>query len=217
MVTQINIQAEIIDIRQDVPVVGDTFLVDTNVWVFQVYMKNPPKQIEQRRKVGAYTKYLQQVRSIGATPSYSGLILAELAHVIEREEGRIYARRNGIDLANSQVSRRFPKEYRHKYPVERAKVVAQIVTAWQEIKNIAIPLDLNITEETTNAALQRFKTQALDGYDLFLLEAIDRAGVDKVQVLTDDQDYSTVPDIQVFTSNLFVLQQAQQQNKLLVR
>ncbi len=56
-------------------------------------------------------------------------------------------------------------EYRHEQspPVERAKVIAEVESAWIQVQSLAVPVDLNVNEEVTNAAMTRFKTQALDG------------------------------------------------------
>ena len=77
-------------------------------------------------------------------------------------------------------------------------------------------MDLKVDESTTNAALTQFQTQALNGYDLLMLEAISRAGAGQVKIITDDIDYAVVPGIQVFTSNNSVIQLATAQNKILV-
>jgi predicted nucleic acid-binding protein len=66
-----------------------------------------------------------------------------------------------------------------------------------------------------NAAIQRFQSEPLDGYDLFLLEAAKAAGISKV--ITDDGDFSGVPGIQMFTKNQRVLTAAQTRGKLVVR
>jgi hypothetical protein len=83
------------------------------------------------------------------------------------------------------------------------------------VKAIAIPIKLTVDDATTDAAINRFTTQAVDGYDLLLLEAISKAG--QFQVVTDDIDYSVVSDIEVFTSNNRLIQEAATQNKLVVR
>jgi hypothetical protein len=108
-----------------------------------------------------------------------------------------------------------PKEYRHDDPAERATVVAEIQATWNAVKAMGAPLPHHVDEPTTDAALARLPTQGLDGYDLFLLEAISQAGI--VQVLTDDGDYCTVPGIQLFTANVRVLTLALAQGKLLTR
>lgn len=80
---------------------------------------------------------------------------------------------------------------------------------------MADSLDVSLDDTTTDAALQRFQNERLDRYDLFILEAMQKAGV--VQVLTDDGDYCTVAGIQVFTANTNVITAAQSQGKLLTR
>jgi hypothetical protein len=129
--------------------------------------------------------------------------------VIERIELDIYNRNNGLSLKI--------KEYRHNYSTERANVVAEVQSAWSQVEVIAISADLTINDDIARAALNRLQAQAIDGYDLLILEAISRAGTGQIQVITDDMDYATVPNIQVFTSNQRVIQAAIAQGKLLYR
>jgi len=133
-----------------------------------------------------------------------GLSLAELAHVIERTEREIFGLQDGQN-----------KEFRHNYPAARARVAAEVKTAWEQVKSLSAPIDILINDPTTDAALMHFQAQAVDGYDLFLLEATMRAGV--AQVITDDGDYSAVSGIRVFTSNNAVVTAAAAQGKLLRR
>jgi hypothetical protein len=107
------------------------------------------------------------------------------------------------------------KEYRHNYPNERMNVVAEVQSAWSQVKALAVSVDLRVDDATTDAALNRFQTQAVDGYDLLLLEAISRAEAGKIKIITHDMDYAVVPDIQVFTTNNNVIQAANRQKKLL--
>jgi hypothetical protein len=55
----------------------------------------------------------------------------------------------------------------------------------------------------------------LDGYDLLILEAMEKAGVK--QIITDDGDYVNVSGITVFTANNSAIAAATSQGKLLVR
>jgi hypothetical protein len=96
-------------------------------------------------------------------------------------------------------------------------MVAEVQSAWSQVEAIAASADLKINDAIAKSALNRFQTQAVDGYDLLILEAISRAGAGQVRVITDDMDYATVPNIQVFTSNRNVIQTASQQGKLLRR
>jgi hypothetical protein len=203
----LEIKADVIDIQNDIPIKSDIFLVDTNVWLWQSYenagFTAKPYQINY------YPEYLDKAREQGATLSYSVLTLAELASVIERIERDIYNQNNGLSLK--------PKDYRHNYPNERAKIVKEVESVWNQIESIAISADLTINDEVAKAALTRFQSQAVDGYDLLILEAICRAGAEQIQIITDDMDYATVPNIQMFTSNLNVIRSAKAQQKLLRR
>jgi hypothetical protein len=161
MIINLNVQSEVIDIRTDRPQQSDIFLVDTNVWVWQTY----PNARTSPTKIREYGAYLKTARQNGAVLAYSGLVLAELAHVIERTEWEIYNERSrlrGEALVQS-------KEFRHNLPNERAKVVKLLETSWMQVQSAAVPVNLTINDITTTAALNRFKEQSLDGYDLLLV------------------------------------------------
>jgi hypothetical protein len=200
------IQADIIDIKTDTPQQSDIFFVDTNIWFWQTYTN--AAFTAKRYQITDYPNYINKTRQNGATLTYSGLTLAELAHIIEKTEYDIYVQSNGYLHF---------KKYRHDYPTERANVVAEFQFTWRRIKKIAIPIDLTVDDATTDAAINRFTTQAVDGYDLLMLEAISKAGAGTVKIITDDMDYSVVPGIQVFTSNKYVIQDAAMQKKLVRR
>lgn len=207
MSINLTIRADVVDITNDTPKKSDIFLVDTNVWLWQAYTNaNFTAKTYQLRD---YPNYLVNVLRKGGTLSYSVLALAEIASVIERIEKDIYNRDSGLDLTL--------KEYRHNLPDERLKVVTEVKWAWSQIESIAISADLTINDEVAKAALTRFQSQAVDGYDLLILEAISRAGADQIRIITDDMDYATVPNIQMFTSNLNVIRSAKAQQKLLRR
>lgn len=204
-----SIQAEVIDVRADVPKSEDIFFIDTNVWYWLTYSKANSPSLSQRSRPNAYQindypNYLQNAVVAGATIYCSGLSLSELAHRIERAECEIFG------------GERFAlKDFRRNHPLQRSQVVTEISSAWNQITSFARLLNLNVDEPTTNAALSRFATQLIDGYDLFLLETMRLHLVTKV--ITDDGDYVTVPGIQVFTANQNVINAAARQGKLLSR
>ncbi len=201
MAVNYTVQAEVVDIRSDSPSKDDIFLVDTNVWYWYTYtsasISSLPYQITE------YPSYLAKAISVDSLLLYCGLSLAELAHNIEQTERKIYSPTIKA------------KEYRHNYPTERTKVVAEVETAWKQVRSIAACTEIFIDETKTNTALSRFKTQLLDGYDLLILEAMDKASVK--QIITDDGDYVTVTGIRVFTANGGAISAAKNQGKLLVR
>ncbi|MFM7409040.1 MAG: hypothetical protein ACKO3K_20865 [Cuspidothrix sp.] len=118
MPINLNIQADIIDIKTDTPQQSDIFFVDTNVWFWQTYTN--AVFTAKRHQITDYPNYINKTLQNGATLTYYGLTLAELAHIIEKTEYDIYVQSNG--------SLR-PKEYRHNYPTERANVVAKVQLA----------------------------------------------------------------------------------------
>ena len=201
MAVNYTVQAEVVDIRSDSPNKDDIFLVDTNVWYWYTYtnasISSRPYQITE------YPSYVAKAISANSLLLYCGLSLAELAHNIEQTERQIFS------------STLRPKEYRHNFPAERAKLGAEVQAAWNQVTSIAACTEILINEATTNTTLIRFQTQLLDGYDLLILEAMDKAGV--IQIITDDGDYVTVPGIRVFTANFGAISAARSQGKLLVR
>ena len=209
MAIKYRIQADIVDIQQDTPKPDDVFLVDTNVWYWLSYTRasqgdQPPKSY----KVNDYTSYISKALSAKSQLHRCGLSLAELAHLIEKTELEIFSKASGFDKNKK-------KEFRHNHPTERTHVVTEIQAAWGLVENMSQTVDIQINKHTTDTALSRLSTQILDGYDLFILESIMKAGI--VKVITDDGDFATVPDILVFTSNPSVIQAARAQGKLVKR
>jgi len=208
MTINLTVKATVVDIRADTPSYNDTFLVDTNVWYWMLYARasladKPPKPYQTTK----YPSYISQSLSKKSTLTYSGLSLAELAHLIEKTEREIFNQ--------SLTSPVIPKEYRHNYPQERANVLTQVQTAWSQVKSIAFPVALTIDETITDAALNRFGTELLDGYDLFILQTMQKEVIS--QIITDDGDFATVSGLTVFTANSNVIKAAQSQGKLTVR
>lgn len=209
MTLDLTVQADVIDIRKDTPQKSDIFLVDTNVWLWYSYPNSTTDLKPARQEdVSSYLLYLIQAVSVGATLAYSGLILVELASVIERNEFKTFRKKSPkIEL----------KEYRHNFPEERANVVKLVESSWATVRDFAIPLDLTVNDRTIDAALQRFQAQALDGYDLLHLEAIVQADAGQIKIMTDDCDYCTISNIQLFTSNANSIEAADSQNRLIIR
>jgi predicted nucleic acid-binding protein len=214
MTVTLTVQAAVIDLRTDRPRQSDLFLIDTNAWIWLTYQnalaipKQPAAITRVDQKISDYSSYIQAARNVGATLAYSGLILAELAHVIEKSEFEIYRRNTGLrDLKL--------KEYRHNLDSERLNVVSLVELSWAQVEYIASPIESIINESLTQAALRRFQSAALDGYDLLIIEAAEHEGV--TQFVTDDMDYAVVAGIQMFTTNQDVINAAQSQGKLLVR
>lgn len=210
MAVSYDVKAEVIDIRSDTPKESDAFLVDTNVWYWMTYTRasqgpNPPWP----NQIKDYPGYLKQALAAKSRVLRCNLSLSELAHRIEATERGIF------EAANPALGQIRAKEFRHNHTAARATVVSEVQVAWGVVKTMAAQLDTSLGDTVADAALNRFQNEPLDGYDLFILEAMKAARV--VQVLTDDGDYCTVPGIQVFTANRNVVTAASAQSKLLTR
>ncbi|HEU4507343.1 MAG TPA: hypothetical protein VFR78_03825 [Pyrinomonadaceae bacterium] len=207
MAVNYRVEADVIDIRTDTPQPSDEFLVDTNVWYWMTYTRaslgaSPPHTTQ----LTDYPNYINQALSNSSQLRVCGLAFAELLHLVEKTEREIYS------AATGQIS---AKEFRHNLPSQRANVVSEVQSAWTQVAALANSIEANVNDTMINAAVQRFHSERLDGYDLFLLEAANAAGISKV--ITDDGDFCGVRGIQMFTKNQRVLTAAQTQGKLVVR
>ena len=142
----------------------------------------------------------------GAKLFYCGLSLTELAHNIEKIEKELYLSRRNLE--NLEL-----KEYRHNHSQQRRQVFREIQNVWLQITRVSDCINIEIKAETVQKTLASFETNFLDGYDLFMVEAMKSAGVN--QIITDDGDYLTVPNITIFTANGLVIDTARKYGKLL--
>lgn len=200
-----SVKGVVVDLSNDLPKLTDRFYVDTNVWFWTAYSKLQfLPQSPDRKYKPEYPKYLTQVINMGGQLNWCGLSLSELAHLIEKTEHDIYCRTTSA-LLN-------PKEYRHNLAAERTRVVQEIQTAWGAVESMAGCLNApEINAALTTAALQDFTQLPVDDYDLFVIRALNAAGIK--QVISDDGDFCCVPGITLFTANPNVISAARAQGK----
>lgn len=207
------VQAQVVDLRSDIPNPADRFLVDTNVWFWTVYTRlglAPAAAQPRPNQLRDYPGYLKGALTVGADLRWSGLSFSELAHRIEKTEFDIYCKTVAGATPNT-------KEYRHNLAAERQRVMQEVETAWQAVESMGRPLEkpVLIDGAETAAALQELKARALDGYDVFALRAALATGI--TRILSDDGDFCVVPGITLFTANRTVLAAARIQGKLVER
>lgn len=206
MAVNYNIRAEVVDISSDSPGAHDSFLIDTNVWYWMTYSK-ASQAGANAYQINSYPAYVSSAIGNGSNIFHSGLSLAEIAHIIERAEREIYRASSGVWVGT--------KEFRHNLSAERAAVCGEVSSACMQIMSMSSSLDACVDSSLSSAALKRLGVNAVDGYDLFILESMSSGDV--VQVITDDGDYATVDGIRVFTANMNVLKAARAQGKLVSR
>jgi len=202
------IRASVVDLRSDSPKADDSFIVDTNVWLWLYY---PPltqnSAGEPLQSAIDYPNYFKSALAAKATLYSSALIFSELTHNIERKEKRIYE----SNLANELDA----KVYRHDYPRQRLKVTQLVQDAWSDISSSSKLLDMNLDSNFMTESLSLFPATQLDGYDLFTAQLAKQSQVN--QIITDDGDYATVAGLTIFTANQKILNLANQCGKLVVR
>jgi hypothetical protein len=199
-----TVRAAVIAVRSDRPRATDRFFVDSNVWAWDFYFGSFTPSGVRILQQPEYAAYLRLTRAAGATRCHAGLSLAELASLIEANE---------LEANLIGVGPRTVKEYRHNVPSERSRVVREIQRAWARVEADSELLPLFIDAPTIASARSRLSSELLDGYDLFLREAMAAASV--TQILSDDGDFSSAPGVELFTANPRVLAAATSQGRLL--
>lgn len=201
-----NINADIVDIRSDIPKSTDNFLVDSNVWYWLGYTKASINALAHQ--ITHYPHYLNQAVVTGSGLYKSALSFAELAHIIERSEHEIFNASQGMTISK--------KDFRHNYPTERANVLLEIEHAWvlADALTGGRTIDVHLNNALVNLSLQHIKVAGLDGYDSFMVESLLQAGI--TQVITDDGDFGRVGGITVFTANNNLIREARKQKKLIL-
>jgi hypothetical protein len=203
----ISLRATVVNLATDTPRAGDVFLLDTNVLYWVCYSKALDFAQAQRQdhKATTYSRYLNRALVAGTKFTKCVASLAELAHVIERDECAIFSQRVGTEIRL--------KDYRYDSG-ERGHVVEEIQTAWAVAEAITDRRSLPISAEVE--PLRAILSVAIvDGYDLLIYHAALGAGIR--QILTDDVDYGEFPDVQIFTANLKLINIAREQGKLVAR
>lgn len=199
-----EVVASVVDITKDTPKTTDTFLIDTNIWFWLTYPTATHTAAHYQTTI--YPNYLNQALNNGTKLLRADLSLAELSHIIETTEHEIYS--NYVKQINL-------KEYRHNIKSERNRIVSSIDACWRQVESLTSPIPIIIKDAVTTSALNRLQTENVDGYDLFILEAMKNSGI--IQVITDDGDFCTVPGIEVYTANRNVLQAAKSKGRLISR
>jgi hypothetical protein len=210
MPVRYSVQSSVVDIAQDTPQLTDSFLVDTNVWFWTTYTKAssiPPPNNPQQYQISDYPDYINKAITAGSKLYSCGLNLSELSHIIERKELEIF------QLSHPTIK---PKEYRHNFPSERAATVKEIEGSWNLVKNMSEHRDLAINETTCYTLIQMLKGVCIDGYDAFF-SIQEQTRNPNFSIITDDGDFSTIPNIFVYTSNKSVINIARKTGKLVVR
>lgn len=209
MVVGYDVKSDVIDIRKDIPKSSDVFFVDTNVWYWQTYSK--ASSHKPSYQVRDYPIYIKKILNVHSKLYRCDLILAEISHIIEKSEFEIFCDQNSLPTTSANK-----KIFRHNYSIERSNVILEVETAWDSIQKMSETFDIVINDAISKEFMKKFQTLLVDGYDLHYLIGILQL-FKKPSILTDDGDFSSIPNITLFTANDSVISAANRQGKLLTR
>ncbi|MGE6184722.1 type II toxin-antitoxin system VapC family toxin [Aeromonas media] len=175
------------------PLPGDSFFIDTNVWLWTTYFSSRDFSSAHKPfanyQIVKYPNYIEKILDAGANMYHSALTLTEIAHVIEKVELDIYREVSGH--SNTKL-----KDFR-KIIECREKVIHEIKTAWEAITSMSRCLDFVGNSNLSQKCIEILSTSQLDSYDSIMTHVAITHSIRKI--LTDDKDFETIKDLEVYT------------------
>lgn len=198
-----TIQSNVIDIRKDVDIEGKSFYVDTNVWFWITSLWGYDCAAFYQNKY--YPDFVN--KAIEISKLYTSIInVLELSHVIEKTGYDIYKKETGSELTF--------KEYRHNLPEKRKETTDIIVSSWECLSGMARVLRTEVDEKyDIDQAIEILTRSQIDSYDSLIFQTMEKNDIKNV--VSDDGDFATIPDVTVFTANRNVVKAAEEQGKLI--
>ncbi len=173
-----------------------TFFLDTNVLYWYVYPRCGI-QTDHRVKMQA-TPYYDFIDSLVAAgnPLYTSIYnITEMLHVIEKREYELYKALKPEVQWSIKDLRRIPKE--------REQLKRNLSTAISNVQNICKILDFNFTCDILNQFIADLEQHHCDTFDYAILKNC--IAEQKLNVISDDSDFTTMHQINLFTANATVL------------
>jgi hypothetical protein len=192
MAINYDVKARIIDVKKDLPLSSDEFLVDTNVWFWLTYsrlslsMDQPaPYQLQW------YPSYIEKAIEAKATLYHTKCVFLEICSLIERYESDIF-------WMASHMTGKKVKEFRHLPDISRSTFIAEIKSVFSQISEMSqllvLPGDASSVEEFKEFVFG----SRVDGRDA---EMAIIAAEKKIRIITDDGDFATCNNTIVHTAN----------------
>ncbi|WP_417439662.1 type II toxin-antitoxin system VapC family toxin [Idiomarina abyssalis] len=182
--------ADIINLTNYHPEHSDRILVDTNVWFWFTYASANEIHTDDkpsRYQIEKYPEFIGKVLDVGANLYHSPLNLAELAHLVERTEYKIYS-------SEHDVSR---KAFRNIGEC-RERVVREVNKAWKSINDVSECIAHDLSPKSTELGLKLFSESTLDIYDSLYVTIAKEYKTNLI--LTDDTDFQSVDELSVLTA-----------------
>ena len=192
--------SKIIDLSTYIPINNQrSFFLDTNVLYWFTY----PRYIinsNYHTKVQAtpYYNFVDKLVSNG-NPLFTSIYnITEMLHVIEKNEFDLYK------INHSEADWTI-KDFR-KISTERSQLKRNLSTTLSNVKNICEILDFNFTYNILKQFVDDLENHHCDTFDYAILKNC--ITENKINVISDDSDFSTMEQIYLYTANTTVLSQA---------
>lgn len=175
------------------------FFLDTNILYWYTYPRcgiQTNNSLKQRAT--PYYEFVDRLVSDGNPLFTSVYNITEMLHVIEKNEFSLYQ----INHPEADWS---IKDFR-KIPNERNHVKKNICTALSNVKNICNILNFNFTYSILEQFSNTLEDHRCDTFDYAILRNCIKEN--KLNVISDDSDFTTMDKINLYTANAAVLDKA---------
>lgn len=172
------------------------FFLDTNVLYWYTYprvhiISNP----YTKQQSAPYYDFVDTLVSNG-NPLYTSIYnITEMLHVIEKNEFSLYK------IQHPELKWTI-KDFR-KISNERDQMKRNLSTTLSNVKNICTILDFNFTYDSLEQFVLEFDNHRCDTFDYAILKNCIKEN--KLNVISDDSDFSTMEQLHLYTANTTVL------------
>jgi predicted nucleic acid-binding protein len=167
------------------------FFLDTNVLYWYTYPRYGTTNQGVKKQAQPYYDFVDSLVSAG-NPLYTSVYnLSELLNVIENNEFHIF------DAAHPELH--YSKKDFRKNSLEREKVKKILTTTFNNATSICKVLGHDFTYELLQDFTNKFTEHRCDPFDYIILDHCVKTG--NLNIISDDNDFSTIPDINLFTAN----------------
>lgn len=167
------------------------FFLDTNVLYWYVYPRYGTTKKGVERQAKPYYDFVDNLVSAG-NPLYTSVYnISELLNVIEKNEYAIF------DTANPDLH--YSKKDFRRNTIEREKVKKILLATLNNVENICHIVEHNFTYDLLKEFSDNFTKHRCDPFDYIILDHCIKAS--NLNIISDDDDFSTIPNINLFTAN----------------
>ena len=214
----LNVRAQVIDIRKHRPTQGHCFFVDTNVWgyYFDDIFK-PGRELENYKK--NYINYIDEVIFSRAKLQYSCTVGAELFGLVENRllgiENTLRRKKYHSNKSKTDKFKKIEKkEYRHnRTDGDREEYLELVRAILDGVKKLASDfLEVKLNKAALKIISEVMGNAEIDSSDALIVATMKTNGV--TDIITNDMDFATVDGIRVFTANGAAINCAREQDKL---